>query len=91
MRNVKVLFKPTSGEKGMFNLEKFMARKHSQDFDFCSGGASYSSSENNKVKRKKRDDSDLISDDFCGGYTRSENYTDPTQPGRDMTILMGDS
>lgn len=76
----------------MFNLEKFMARKHSQDFDFCSGGASYSSSsENNKVKRKKRDDSELISDDFGGGYTRSENYADPTQLGRDMTILMGDS
>lgn len=74
----------------MFNLEQFMARKHSQDFDFCSGGAS-SLSETNKVKRKKRDDSELILDDFSGGYTRSENYTDPTQPCRDMTMIMGDS
>lgn len=75
----------------MFNLESLISRKHSQDFDFCGGGGMSSVSEKKKGKNKRRDDSEKIADDYFGSYAGSNNYTDPTQLSRDMTIFMSES
>lgn len=72
----------------MFNLEQFLARKHSHDFDFCSGNGI--TDKPVKEKKKAYSDNESVSD-YDSVYTRFDNYADPTQPGRDMTIMMGDS
>lgn len=75
----------------MFNLEQLLARKHSQDFDFCSGnGITDKPVKEKKKGNKAYSDNESVSD-YDSGYTRFDNYADPTQPGRDMTIMMGDS